>query len=72
LTIVRMQRVHIILRTVWPFSNTEIFCKLGLNLRLVDFRDQGRFFPNVVVLPQTAHFAMAKSFILGIDYPVQL
>jgi hypothetical protein len=57
-TIVRRQRVHTVFRTLRPFSHSVTLCRLGRKARGVDFFDQGRFRPKVVVLPQISHFAM--------------
>ena len=58
LTMVRRQRVHTVLRTLRPFSHTVTLWRLGRKARGVDFFDQGRLRPKVVVLPQISHFAM--------------
>jgi hypothetical protein len=51
-TKLRIQRVHRTLRTFRPFSITVTFCRLGLNVRRVDFFDHGRLRPNFVSFPQ--------------------
>lgn len=57
----RMQRVHIILWILRPFSYTDTFCKFALKVRLVVFLDQGRLRPKVVFLPHDVHFAIIFS-----------
>ena len=41
---------------------------LGLNMRLVALRDQGRFSPNPGFLPQISHLAMASSLYEAVPY----
>ena len=53
-----MHLAHRTLWTNWPFSITLTVWRLGRNVRWVAFFDQGRLRPNVVVLPQCAHFAI--------------
>jgi hypothetical protein len=50
-----------------PFSITEIFCRLGLNVRLVARKENERLCPKVVALPQVLHLAMI--YVLSILIP---
>ena len=53
-----MHLVQSTLCTTLPFSITNVFCKFGLNLRLVARWEKDRECPKVVVFPQCAHLAM--------------
>jgi len=53
-----MHLVQSTLCTLRPFSITNVFCKFGLNLRLVARWEKERACPNVVDFPQFAHLAI--------------
>jgi hypothetical protein len=58
--------MHLVHSTLWitrPFSITIVFCKFGLNLRLVARWENERLCPNAVDLPQFAHLAMTYDFL---------
>src|SRR5512133_994341 len=61
-----MHLVHKILWTLWPFSITIVFCRLGLKVRLVARWENERLCPKVVLFPQFAHLAILRTSFLAI------
>jgi hypothetical protein len=53
-----MHLVQSTLCTFWPFSITNVFCRFGLNVRLVARWEKERLCPKVVDFPQFAHLAI--------------
>lgn len=53
-----MHLAHNTLCTTRPFSITSVFCRFGLNVRLVARWENERLCPKVVDLPQLAHLAI--------------
>jgi hypothetical protein len=58
LLIALMHLVHKTLCILRPFSNTKVFCRFGLNVRLVARWENERLCPKAVDLPQVAHLAI--------------
>jgi len=67
---VRMHFAHITLRTFRPPTNTETRCRFGRNVRFVARMEKLRLCPNVVVLPQDSHLAIAKILSNTYDYTI--
>lgn len=58
LAIALMHLVQSTLCILRPFSITSVFCKFGLNVRLVARWEKERECPKVVAFPQFAHLAI--------------